>query len=94
MKPIEEQIGKTLAAENGGKLGFVCIYRSIKDDPDGEHDHQWQGTVGEFLNNTENQSGLWCIDGGWGGPPGAIQVRWNDSLKEWENGGFCGHNFK
>ena len=86
---IEEQIGERLARENGGGYGFVCIWRK-----DRSIDISFKGTVGEWLSMPENQSGTWLIDGGWGGPPGAIHVRWDDDKKEWENGGFCGHRFK
>jgi hypothetical protein len=47
-------------------------------------------SVGIFLSRPENQSGDWYIDGGWGGPPGPIVVRWDGS--EWIYGGFCGHD--
>lgn len=96
MKTIEQQIGEALAKESG--MGGVCIWR-MKDDPLKETD-EWKddrlyvGTVGEFLSKKENQIGLWLVDGGWGGPPGPIHVRWNDNVGEWENGGFCGRLFK
>lgn len=45
-------------------------------------------SVGEFLSRPENQSGEWLIDGGWGGPPGAIKVSWDDDSQDWENLGF------
>lgn len=96
MKPIAQQIGETLANESG--MGGVCIWR-MNDDPLKETD-EWKdealyiGTVGEFLSKKKNQIGLWLVDGGWGGPPGPIHVRWNDETCEWENGGFCGRLFK
>lgn len=49
-------------------------------------------SVGEFLSDPQNQSGTWLIDGGWGGPPGPIHVRWHES-GYWENGGYCGRRF-
>ena len=93
-KSIEDQIGETLSKENGGGYGFVCIWRKSGDPLaiDGD-DAARKCTVGEFLNRLENQKGLWLIDGGWGCPPGAIHVRWNDEKEEWENGGFCGRSF-
>lgn len=93
MKAIEDQIGAALANERGGSFGFVCIWRK-KDDPlnDGS-DHARKCSVGEFLSMPDNQKGTWFIDGGWGGPPGAIHVRWNEKTSEWENGGFCGRLF-
>lgn len=94
MRTINEQIGEALAKEDGGGYGFVCIWRKKEDDPNKEHDRAFKGTVGEFLMKPENQKGTWLIDGGWGGPPGAIHVRWNDRKKEWENGGYCGRGFK
>ena len=48
-------------------------------------------TVGEFLLDPANQSGTWLIDGGWGGPPGPIYVRWNGTF--WEHGGYGGYRF-
>ena len=93
MRPIHEQIGESLANEDGGGFGFVCIWRKFEDDPDKKENYAYRGTVGEFLSKPENQSGTWLIDGGWGGPPGPIHVRWNEETKEWKNGGFCGHSF-
>lgn len=90
---IEQQIGKTLANENGGGLGYVCIWRKKSDDPKSEHDYTWKRTVAEFLSIPQNQSGTWLIDGGWGSPPGPVHVRWNELTKSWENGGFCGNLF-
>lgn len=83
--PLRE-ISETLLQENGGSFGFVCIWR--KGDS-GETARRM--TVGEFLADPQNQSGDWYIDGGWGGPPGPIVVRWNGS--HWINGGYCGHRF-
>ena len=92
-KGIEKQIGETLANESGGGFGFVCIWR-LKSDPlyDGESDAK-KCTVGEFLSIDKNKKGIWLIDGGWGSPPGAIHVRWNNETHEWENGGYCGGRF-
>lgn len=73
-----------LIAEDGGAYGFVCIWRRGEDAP------PRRCTVGEFLSRQENQSGAWLIDGGWGGPPGAVHVRWDAALLEWEYGGYCG----
>ena len=87
--PIEDQIGFTLANETGMPDLGVCIWR--KGEIAGNR--LFKGTVGEFLSKPENQSGTWLIDGGWGGPPGAIHVRFNEKTLLWENGGFCGVNF-
>lgn len=87
-RSIEEQIGETLAKENGCGAG-VCIWRQ-----DNSIDVLFNGTVKEWLSREENQSGLWLIDGGWGGPPGAVHVRWNEETGEWENGGYCGRGFE
>ena len=82
-------LSAALIAEEG--LGFVCIWRL------GEHNiatcngvGAGMGTVGLWLSGPDHQSGTWLIDGGWGGPPGAvpIHVRWNDVEKAWENLGF------
>jgi hypothetical protein len=90
---IETQIGKVLANEKGGTLGFVCIWRKANDPLDDGLACDRKCSVWEFLSNPKNQKGTWLIDGGWGGPPGPIHVRWNDNKKEWENGGFCGWRF-
>ena len=93
MRSISEQIGFTLANENGLGIG-VAIWRKSNDALRHEEPKELvRTTVGEFLSKPENQKGLWLIDGGWGGPPGPIHVRWNDKTQEWENGGFCGHRF-
>jgi len=75
-----------LRAENGG--GFVCIWRK-KDDPlnDGS-DCARKCTVDDWLSIASNCCGEWYIDGGWGGPPGPIKVRWDDVAKQWINCGF------
>ena len=91
MRPIADQIGETLANEKGmpdSEGWFVCVWR--KDD---HSDSSRRCTVGEFLSRPENQRGTWLIDGGWGGPPGPIHVRWNEATNEWENGGYCGRKF-
>lgn len=87
MKTIAEQIGKTLAKEDGS--GVVCIWRK-----DRSVDEAFNGTVEEWLLKPENQGGTWLIDGGWGGPPGPVHVRWNEVTREWENGGYCGRKWK
>lgn len=92
-RPIAEQIGANLASEGGGEFGFVCIWRKNDDPLNDGSPHDRRLTVGEFLSIPENQQGVWLIDGGWGGPPGPIHVRWDAEKKEWENGGFCGHKF-
>jgi len=94
MKTIAEQIGKSLADEKGGGFGFVCIWRKRGDSLDDGSEHARKTTVGEFLSKPENQKGLWFIDGGWGGPPGPIHVRWNNDINEWECGGYCGRLFE
>ena len=81
-----KEISETLRNEKG--MGGVSIWRRDRSE-----DYDFQGTVGEFLMDTKNQHGLWLIDGGWGGPPGPIHVRWNDE-GFWENGGFCGRRFQ
>ena len=82
-------LSPTLIGEDGGGFGFVCIWR------DGDHgDSARKCTVGEWLSRPENKSGTWLIDGGWGGPPGPIHVRWNEVEQAWDNGGFCGHRFE
>lgn len=48
----------------------------------------WQGTVGEFLGRPDYQNGTWLIDGGWGGPPGPIEVDWIDGA--WVDQGHLG----
>lgn len=75
-----------LIAEDGAGFGFVCIWRKGDHGEDARH-----CTVGEFLSRPENQSGTWLIDGGWGGPPGPIYVRWDGSA--WEFGGYGGRDF-
>lgn len=77
---------ETLLNENGGGFGFVCIWRL--GEAGGRRDSV---TVRQFLSDPANQSGTWLIDGGWGGPPGPIHVRW--TVDHWENGGFCGRQF-
>lgn len=86
---IEQQIGKSLANENGGGFGFICIWQENQKDK-----HDQKCAVWEWLCKEENQHGTWFIDGGWGGPPGAVHVRWNNEKQEWENGGYCGVKFK
>ena len=89
MNPPLKNLPQDLIDESGGSFGFVCIWR--KDD---KGSHARDGiAVGEWLSRPENQSGTWLIDGGWGGPPGPIHVRWNDQEHAWENGGYCGYRF-
>lgn len=92
MRSIVEQIGETLAKERGGEYGFLCIWRK-KGDPLDDGSCVRNCSVEDWLGRPENQVGTWLIDGGWGGPPGPIYVRWNEDSEEWENGGFCGRKF-
>lgn len=73
-----------LRDERGMPGSGVAIWR-----PDSSADVMWKGTVGEFLSDPANQSGRWLIDGGWGGPPGALAVDWNGY--EWRSMGFPPH---
>lgn len=80
---IEKQIGHQLANERGMPGVGVAIW--AKDHCIKEV--YFQGTVGEFL-LTASRNVVWCIDGGWGGPPGPIFVKFIDGA--WSNGGFLG----
>lgn len=92
MRTIAEQLqSRTLAEETGN--GFVVIYRAYNDPLKTDEDTCRFCSVAEFLSNPANQVGTWLIDGGWGGPPGPIHVRWNAHKGVWENGGFGGHLF-
>lgn len=84
-------LSPTLIAERGIAGNGVAIWRPDRC-ADVESSAR-QCTVGEWLSMPENQSGTWLIDGGWGGPPGPIHVRWDEAQRCWENGGFCGHRF-
>lgn len=96
MADVLEQISESLRAERGmllresGQERWHCaIWRKGNNR---EHGTYRSGmTVGEFLLDPANQSGTWLIDGGWGGPPGPIYVRWNGTA--WEDGGFGGYRF-
>lgn len=79
---------ETLLNEDGAGFGFVCIWR--RGDASNET-ARYGVTVRDFLADPANQSGEWLIDGGWGGPPGPIIVRWRGGA--WENGGFGGRQF-
>jgi hypothetical protein len=70
-----------LADERGVPGLGVCIWR-----PDRSEDVCVEQTVGEFLSEPQRQSGEWLIDGGWGGPPGPIKVRWAGG--QWQVLGF------
>lgn len=79
--PLSE-LPELLVNENGGSYGFVCIWRKGQKE-----DSARKCTVGDFLAKSENQSGSWYIDGGWGGPPGPIRVDWDGN--KWVNAGFA-----
>ena len=81
-RTIQEQIGEKLSKEKGGRLGFVCIWRERGDPLDEGGDSRVEMSVGEFLSIDKNKKGVWLIDGGWGGPPGPIHVRYNEDLQE------------
>lgn len=86
MSDVLREISETLRDETG-MGGGVCIWRKDRSEV-----YFHPGTVADFLLDHSHQSGEWCIDGGWGGPPGPIVVRWHvDGY--WENGGFCGGRF-
>lgn len=89
-----QNLPQALLNEDGGGFGFVCIWRGSRQGDIGPLDYEWKGTVREFLQRPENQGGTWLIDGGWGGPPGPIHVRWNTRRGYWENGGYCGRLFE
>ncbi len=77
----------TLARENGGGYGFVCIWRMPRDGSDSAR----RCNVAEFLSQQENRGGSWYIDGGWGGHPGPIRVDWDKEAQAWRNRGFPPH---
>lgn len=83
MNSVCELLPEQLRKENGGGFGFVCIWRK-----DNHEDTARKCTVEEWLSMPENFGGEWLIDGGWGGPPGPIKVRWNEDKACWENLGF------
>jgi len=87
MNDALNNLPKTLLDENGGGFGFVCIWRAGQKE-----DSARKCTVGGFLSIEENQSGSWFIDGGWGGPPGPVMVRWDYDSKKWLNKGFPPHD--
>jgi len=73
---------QVLRDERGSGFGFVCIWR-----PGDRGESAREGvTVGDWLARPEHQSGEWLIDGGWGGPPGPVKVRWENG--RWRNLGF------
>lgn len=84
---ILKNLPESLLKENGCGL-FVCIWRT-----DGSVDVSFKGSVQEWLIKPENQSGTWLIDGGWGGPPGPIHVKWDEKTAAWLYGGYCGRLF-
>lgn len=86
MENPTEPLGERLRKEAGMPGIGVSICRPGRDES-----HMWNGTVESFLLMPEHQSGTWLIDGGWGGPPGPIHVRWTGVA--WESGGFCGASF-
>lgn len=63
---------------------FVCVWRP--DQHTGEDARK--GTLAQWLTRPENQSGQWLIDGGWGGPPGPVCVRWDEETHQWRNRGY------
>lgn len=89
MNDTLRKLSPGLIKEDGGGYGFVCIWHLGDNGPSAR-----KCTVGEWLTMPENRSGTWLIDGGWGGPPGPIHVRWNEADQCWESGGFGGHAFK
>lgn len=72
----------SLKDEAGMPSVGVAIWRR------GEVSTPREGTVGEFLERPDNQSGTWLIDGGWGGPPGPVEVDWIDGA--WVDQGHLG----
>ena len=70
---VTADLPANLRTERGMPGVGVAIWRK------GQHDNVMQTcTVGEFLSRPENCSGEWLIDGGWGGPPGPLLVKWGD----------------
>jgi hypothetical protein len=78
------RLPESLRRESGSPSIGVALWRP--DRPLGEPAKWHVGTVEEFLSRPENQSGIWLIDGGWGGPPGPLTVAWTG--KDWENCGW------
>lgn len=71
-----------------GMAGGVSITRP------GGGEHHVAPLVSSFLEDPAHQSGVWGIDGGWGGPPGPFYVRWNDEAGQWDTIGFGAHKLK
>ena len=84
--PTVACLSETLRKEDGGGFGSVVICRAKGDPLGDDFDSARKCTVEEWLLKPENQSGEWFIDGGWGGPPGPIKVKWDG--EKWINKGF------
>lgn len=88
---VLRDLPETLVAERGFPLeGGRCVWIGRKGGAGQDENYRHGVTVGEFLSQPENQSGVWCVDGGWGGPPGPIHVAWVDG--RWQSWGFCGRS--
>lgn len=74
-------INQRLRDERGMPGVGVCIWREDRSEQ-----LTIRVSVGEFLDDPDRQCGAWLIDGGWGGPPGPIRVRWVNG--EWICDGF------
>lgn len=90
MTDVLQHIHPSLQKERGEFTDTFCLCIWRKGSTAGSIEKG--KSVGEFLSDPANQSGTWLIDGGWGGPPGPIHVRWNGSF--WENGGYCGWRWR
>lgn len=47
---------------------------------------EYSGKLRLFFEDHKNQSGVWYVDCGWGGPPGALAFQWVNN--KWINRGF------
>lgn len=81
-RTIEDQVGVELAKEQGGRLGFVRIYRPYSNSKDDCIIHR--GMVENFLINPSHRNGIWVIELTDYKPSNLIAVRWNDTTNEWE----------
>lgn len=81
-RTIEDQVGVELAKEQGGRLGFVKIYRPYATSRDDCIIHR--GMVENFLINPRHRNGIWVIEITSVNPPLLVGVKWNDNTNEWE----------
>lgn len=80
---LTDNIPKQILEEKGMPSVGVCFWREDRREPT-----KTAKSVKEFLEDPANQKGFWLMDGGWGGPPGPVVLKYHRFMGVWTFHGY------